>query len=283
VVKSVEATSGRELIAAPVSNELLNSWQLIGRDLARVNPRWSLMLEQPDSATWVCGQAFHDASTGPLNDILQAIGDAMKTKNRKVIAASFALRYAWSAGAVMAPLLIYQRVPDVSLQHSYFKFSERNLFERLAVKPGSLAGSRQYPTLNSDSMSCLREQLMNQASPLVDALQQWSGFPKKSLWGQISSTWAALLINIADEITDTTKSKYYLDMFFDAAQLPMKMKPEIYSLSHQQTTRLYQRRSSCCLYYKTSTKRLFCTSCPLLDEETRLLRNQVSLQKLGKN
>jgi len=130
-------------------------------------------------------------------------------------------------------------------------------------------------------MSCLREQLINQASPLVDTLQLWSGFPKKALWGQISSTWASLFIAICDEVSQTLDPKVYLDMFFDAAQLPMTMKPEIYPVTHQQTTRLYQRRSSCCLYYKISEKRLFCSSCPLLDEDSRLLRNQMSLQKLA--
>ena len=281
MVKTCRDVRGCELIIAATPNERLNSWQNIGRELVEVNPRWSLMLERANSAAWISGQALQDACAGPLNDRLLLIGDAMKTDNRKVIAASFALRYAWSAAAVIAPLLIYRRVPNVSLQHCYFKFSEQNLFQRLAVKPSSLAGSREYLTLNSDSMACLREQLINQASPLVDALQQWSGFSKKALWGQISSTWASLFITICDEIPQTLDPKHCLDMFFDAAQLPMTMKPEVYPVTHQQTTRLYQRRSSCCLYYKISEKRLFCSSCPLLDKASRLLRNQMSLQQLA--
>jgi len=247
VVKTCRDARGCELISVVAPNELLSSWQNIGRELAEVNPRWSLMLERPSSAAWISGQALQDANAGPLNDRLLAIGKAMKTDNRKIIAASFALRYAWSAAAVIAPLLIYQRLPNVSLQHSYFKFSEQNLFQQLAVNPDSLAGSTKHLRLNNDAMACLREQLINQASPLVDTLQQWSGFPKKSLWGQISSTWASLFITICDETPQTLDPKYCLDMFFDAAQLPMIMKPEIYPVTHQQTTRLYQRRSSCCL------------------------------------
>jgi len=239
------------------------------------------MLERPNSAAWINGQALQEANAGPLNDRLLAIGKAMKTDNRKIIAASFALRYAWSAGAVMAPLLIHQRLPEVSLQHCYFKFSEQNLFQQLAVNPDSLAGSSEHLRVNNEAITGLREQLINQASPLVDTLQQWSGFPKKSLWGQISSTWASLLISIADEMAQTLDPKHCLDMFFEGTQLPMTMKPKVYPVTHQRMTRLYQRRSSCCLYYKISTKCLFCNSCPLLDEDSRLLRNRMSLQKLA--
>jgi len=128
VVKTCRDARGCELITVAAPNELLSNWQNIGGELAEVNPRWSLMLERPSSAAWISGQALQDANAGPLNDRLLLIGEAMKTDNRKIIAASFALRYAWSAAAVIAPLLIYQQVPNVSLQHSYFKFSEQNLF-----------------------------------------------------------------------------------------------------------------------------------------------------------
>ncbi len=54
--------------------------------------------EQPESG-WIRGADLLSPATGIFQGLLQAIGSGIGTKNKRVIAASFALRYGWSAGA----------------------------------------------------------------------------------------------------------------------------------------------------------------------------------------
>ena len=69
-----------------------------------------------------------------------------------------------------------------------------------------------------------------------------------------------------------------LDQLFTDMPLPTKSLPRFYPVTFQGHCRYYHERGSCCLYFKVSDQH-YCTSCPLIDEDERLKRNQEWLEK----
>src|SRR5215475_7047206 len=73
------------------------------------------------------------ASEGPFNLLLAHIGDRLHTTDRRTSAAAFASRYGRSAGMAIAPYLLGDCVPTITLDNVPFKFGANTLFERVAL------------------------------------------------------------------------------------------------------------------------------------------------------
>lgn len=183
--------------------------------LRTIHPNRYVEWGRRDGDGWIPGCAFTDPSGGRFCELLERIGARMQTSDRKVIAASFVLRFGWSAGVAIGPYLLEQCVPDVSLENISLKFSQSTLFEKVSLhEPSGVVlarrgsseqlidvldertpewgpfGSRFVTTrLNDDLLVVLRAGLIDQAEPVVDALYVWSRFSKRALWGQIASSW----------------------------------------------------------------------------------------------
>jgi hypothetical protein len=259
------------------------------QSLAAINTKWRVDVGIPESAPeWIRGIDFLDAYQGPFRALLDRIGERFKTEDRKTIAASFALRFGWTASSAIGPYITFRCVPDISLANVSFRFRENTLFDRSAIY--SLHGSvletdpnREHPSVRSAEDHCrlletFRSELVAQASPVVDALFEWSKFSKSAIWGMITSSWAALFLHVYERIGTQTDALPLLETFFAGNDEVARMQPRFHPVTLGGVTHLYQRRASCCRYYLLPQGSL-CASCPLVSQEKRIQMNLEWMKK----
>ena len=248
----VNAPHGTDFGMSPVEHSL--------HALETIDPKWRVEIGIPvDSAGWIQGANFAHASTGPFRSLLDRIGARLRTSNRKTVAASFALRFGWSASVAIAPYLFHGCVPEIGLDNISLKFREDTLFERTAIHSprGALLRSYvelphpliQYVDTSRTLLTFLRRQLYRQAAPVVEALYEWSGFSRKGAWGQITSSWASQFVNVYDRLGNQSQALAVVHSFFEGNDEVAQMRPKLHPVTVERTTHLYQRRASCCRYY----------------------------------
>jgi hypothetical protein len=251
--------------------------------LETVNPKWRVDIGVPDdSPSWIRGTDFTRANEGPLQSLLSRIADRLRTSDRKTIAASFALRFGWTASAAIGPYLVHNCVPDISLANVSFRFGDNTLFERTAIhsplgsvlsnNPGSAHPLTRSVEEPASLLRLMRSELKEQANPVVDTLYEWSGLSKRSTWGLVTSSWAALFVHVYDHLGCQPEVLPIITAFFQGDDPVASMQPKLYPVTLRNVTHLYQRRSSCCRYYSLPHGS-FCASCPLLSKEEREARN----------
>ncbi|MEQ1758544.1 MAG: (2Fe-2S)-binding protein [Vicinamibacterales bacterium] len=245
-------------------------------DARALEASWSPDVGIPAGPGWIAGADLQDASSGPFNALLLRIGERAGTRDRRTIAASFALRYGWSSGMVIAPYVRSACVPDVSLDNVSFKFKESTFLERTAIHEArGVVGDSSRALL-----AVLRQELANQAAPVVEALYTWAGFSRRGTWGLLTSAWAAHVTGLFDGV-DQREVWPALDQLFGGDDLVALMKPRFHAVTYRNVTHLYQRRASCCRWYLLPRGEL-CTSCPLVPHEERLMKNLAWMeQQLG--
>jgi hypothetical protein len=253
-------------------------------DLARQNPTWRVVFGEPDGPGWIRGAQLRSAADGPFNALLMRIGERMHTDDRRTIAASFALRYGWSAGFAIAPCVTHGAVPDLSLDNISIKFRESTFFECLAlhepraalgaVGAGGAVGAVGAP----QGLARLRQMLHDQTLDVVRALHAWSGFSMRGAWGQVTGSWASQFISAFDGLGDQRQAMPVLDEFFAGDDDVARMRPRCHLVTHDAVTHVYQRRASCCRYYLLPQGSL-CASCPLVSHDERLRRNREFMQQ----
>jgi len=96
-------------------------------DLEKIDHKWRIEIGRPrHSHLWLSGLDFARSGEGPFLALLLRIGERLRTKRRKTIAASFALRFGWSSSAAIAPFLLHrlcsrclapQRIAEISGRH----------------------------------------------------------------------------------------------------------------------------------------------------------------------
>jgi len=259
--------------------------------LRQLHPNWHVELGEQRGAGWLLGTALLRPHEGPFASLLANIGERMQTTNRKIVAASFALRFGWSSGASLAPFLLERCVPDISLENVSLNFTEGALFERIAEhtpRGAMLSGEGpNHPLVerlvheDGDSegrwhaglSARMRSELVAQAEPVVRALYGWSNLPKKTLWGQVLSSWAGQVTSIYAELGRHLEALDAVENLFKSTCPHLVMRPTMYPVSHASVTHVHQRRATCCLYYKLpNTQR--CASCPLISQAERETRNR---------
>jgi hypothetical protein len=256
--------------------------------LRSLNASWNVEVGRPDGLGWIGGDDMCDASRGPFNDLLVRIGERLKTEDRRTVAASFALRFGWASAMAIAPYVRYGCVPDVGLDNVSFKFKESTFFERTAmhVARGAVVDGdarARHPSMSTvpDSaglLRMLRQSLVAQSEPIVDALYVWSGFAKRGTWGMLTSSWAAQFTGLCEDPNDQRSVLPVIDEFFAAGDVVDAMRPRLHAVSYGSATHLYQRRASCCRWYLLPQGDL-CASCPLVSHEERLRRNHEWMKK----
>lgn len=253
------------------------------QSLRSINPKWQIDVGVPECAPeWIGGICFLHAEHGPFQALLGRIGERFKTGDRKTIAASFALRFGWTASSAIGPYIAHGCVPDISLENVSFRFRENTLFDRSAIH--SLRGSvlpsdpnRDHPSVRSIEdpqrlLQILRSELVAQASPVVETLFEWSKFSRSAIWGLITSSWAALFIQVYDRLGTQYDALPLVEAFFTGNDDVARMQPKLHPVTLGNVTHLYQRRASCCRYYLLPQGSL-CASCPLVSHEDRAQRN----------
>jgi len=235
--------------------------------LRALNANWSVEIGRPSGAGWIHGEALRDARRGPFNDLLVRIGERAGTTDRRTVAASFALRFGWASAMAIAPYLKHGCVPDIALDNVAFKFKESTFFERTAIyQPRGATGDPEA------LLRTLRHALVAQATPVVEALYQWSGFARRGTWGMLTSSWASQFTGLCDTPDDQRGMLPVIDTFFRGNDDAALMQPRMHPVTCGTITHLYQRRASCCRYYLLPQGDL-CASCPLVSQETRVRLN----------
>jgi hypothetical protein len=251
--------------------------------LRALNASWSVDIGTPSGPGWIAGAKLRDASSGPFNALLQRIGERQHSADKMTIAASFALRYGWASAMAIAPYLKYGCVPDVSLDNISLKFKESTFFERTAIHEarGTMVASdpaAQHSKImvvanQAALLRALRSALTEQATPVVEALHNWSGFARRGTWGMLTSSWASHIISLHGDSRDQRPALPILRDFFAGDNIVAKMQPRVHEVNHLGATHLCQRRASCCRICLLPGKEL-CASCPLVSHEERLERNR---------
>jgi FhuF 2Fe-2S C-terminal domain len=253
-------------------------------DALRVlNASWGVDIGKPSGPGWIAGAELRDASSGPFNALLLRIGERQQSTDKMTIAASFALRYGWASAMAIAPYLKYGCVPDVSLENISLKFKASTFFERTAIhqargtmvatdpaaRHSTIAGVADRAAL----LRALRSALTEQATPVVEALHNWSGFARRGTWGMLTSSWAAHITSLHGDNRDQRPALAVLRDFFAGDDVVATMQPRVHEVTCLGATHLYQRRASCCRIYLLPQGEL-CASCPLVSQDERLERNR---------
>jgi ferric iron reductase protein FhuF len=241
--------------------------------LRTVHPNWFVEFGEREGDGWIKGKDFRTPVRGPFMDLLSRIGDRLKTPDHGIVAAAFALGFGRSAAAVVGPFLLHRCVPDLRLENASFRFDQRTLFERVSLHrvSGVTTGEGELAEL----LAVLRDTLVDETEPVVDALHRWSGLTHKAIWGQMAASWGAQFVNVFTHLGEPLRALDSLASFFDDPRLPFKMQPEFYSMTRGEVTRIFQRRAACCFYHKIPDGRN-CMSCPLISRDERLRRNAES-------
>jgi hypothetical protein len=249
--------------------------------LQAIDAKWRVEIGAPgNSSGWICGTEFARGKEGPFHFLLTRIGERLRTGDRRTVAASFALRFGWSAWVAIVPYIADRCVPEVSLDNISLKFGENTLHERTAIHSPRGACLRSdarssHPLLRSaeDShalLRLLRSQLLEQTQPVVEALYEWSGFSRKGAWGQVTSAWTSHFVNAYGRLGGQEQALPVLQAFFEGDDEVSRMQPKVYRVTQGDVTRhvtqLRQRRASCCRYYLLPQGSL-CASCPLVSPE----------------
>jgi ferric iron reductase protein FhuF len=246
-------------------------------EVQEANPKWRVEVGQPEAgAGWIRGTDFFRAGDGPFHSLLGRIGERLRTRDRRTVAALFTLRFGWVASAAITPFLTHGFVPHVGLSNISIKFREDTLFERIAVHEaaGMVLGASGIDGL----LRQLRSELVQQAQPVVESLFDWSGFSRKGAWGMIASAWASQFIEVCGRRGNQMDALPFLVKFSEGADELARMMPRLNPVTLQGVTHLYQRRASCCRYYLLEQGDL-CASCPLVSDEDRTKRNIEFMEK----
>jgi ferric iron reductase protein FhuF len=256
--------------------------------LRALDASWSVEIGRPEGDGWIAGKELTNARSGPLHELLVRIGERSKTNDRRTIAALFALRYGWASAMAIAPHLLYQCVPDVSLGNVSFKFKPSTFFERTAMhRPrGTVtaadgrAGHESISTVPDDQalLRELRHALSSQAAPVVEALFEWSGFARRGTWGMLTSSWAAQFTALCKDRNDQRPMLPVIEALFAGNDDVARMQPRLHAVAYGDAVHLYQRRASCCRWYLLPQGEL-CASCPLVSHDERMQRNLAWMKK----
>jgi hypothetical protein len=256
--------------------------------LRALDASWHVEIGRPDGVGWITGADLRDARSGPFHELLLQIGERARTTDLRTIAASFALRYGWASAMAIAPYLRYHCVPDISLENVSFKFKPSTFFERTAMHEARgtvVAGDTRawHDSLSTvpDDEALLRElrsALTAQATPVVEALYEWSGFARKGTWGMLTSSWAAQFTALSENRNDQRAMLPVIESLFVGSDDVARMRPRMHVVTYAEAVHLYQRRASCCRWYLLPQGEL-CASCPLVSDDERVQRNRAWMKK----
>jgi hypothetical protein len=243
-----------------------------------------------ERSSWFDADALASPHGEALTHLLHAFKRQGIAPNQKAASASLLLRLGWAGGFAIGAYLICRRVP--TLVDYAVSFSPTMLLRSIWVRDARFVGAHDDPLagrpewIESVEAGDLRRRLVESlvlfTEPVVATQHAWSGFSRHALWAMVTSSWAEQFANIARQIGDEPWGVGEAKAVFELVPELDRAAPELYDVRGGQTTRTCQRRSACCLYFKSSA-RYFCASCPIITEFERLERNRawVARQQLS--
>jgi len=240
--------------------------------LRALHAGWGVELGRPTGSGWIAGDDFRDATSGPFRAVLDRIGTRSQTDDRRTIAGSFALHFGWTSAMAIAPFLRFRCVPDCSLGNIGIRFNQSAYVDGTAVYEARgmvVAGdpSAHHPSMRTVPneaalLRALRDALVAQAAPVVEAVYRWSGFAERAIWGVLTSLWASHFIALSRDHDDQRPLAHMLDAFFTGEDVVAEMRPGVTPVDSGGKVHLHLRRASCCRFYLVPAGGL-CVSCPL--------------------
>lgn len=235
------------------------------RDLENVDRYATAEVGVREAPEWIPGTDLLAPARPPFSDLLRRIGTRMGLADRRSVAASFLLRFGWSSGPAIALYLAKGVVPRLRLEQTSYRFSESTLFERIALRDARIHGAADGPRR-------LRETLVGQTGPVIEALHDWSRMTRPGLWGQVTSSWGAQFLIMAARLRGQAAGVSEAEQFFAGDDFVSLTQPRFYAITQEGRTKYFHVRGACCRYYLAPTGSL-CASCPILDRRTRRERN----------
>jgi hypothetical protein len=240
-------------------------------------------LERP---SWFDADALASPQSEALTYLLHAFKQQGIAPNRKAASASLLLRLGWAGGFAIGAYLICRRVP--TLRDYAVSFSPTMLLQSIWVRDARFVGVHDDPLagkpdwIESVEASDLRRRLLESlvlfTEPIVATQHAWSGFSRHALWAMVTSSWAEQFANIGRQIGDEPWGIHEAKAVFELVPELNRAAPALYDVHGGRATRTCQRRSACCLYFKSGA-RYFCPSCPIIPEFERLERNRAWVAK----
>jgi hypothetical protein len=239
-----------------------------------------------ERSTWFDADALVAPQGEALRRLLRAFKRQGIAPNRKAGSASLLLRLGWAGGFAIGAYLVCRRVP--TLRDYAVSFSPTMFLQSIWVRDARFAGVQDDPLagepewIESVQASDLRRRLLESlvlfTEPIVATQHAWSGFSRHALWAMATSSWAEQFANIARQIGDEPQGVREARAVFELVPELNRAAPALYDVHGGQIARTCQRRSACCLYFKSSA-RYFCASCPIIPESERLERNRAWVAK----
>lgn len=218
---------------------------------------------------------------GALAHLLQAFKEQGVGPNRKAASASLLLRLGWAGGFAIGAYLACRRVPVMGAYA--VSFSPALLLQSVWVRDALFVGVDDDPLAGAAGWAgsvetrelpmLLLQSLVAFTEPVIATQHAWSGFSRHALWAMATSSWAEHFTNIARQIGDESRGVREARAFFELVPELKRAAPAMYTVQGGRNSRTCQRRSACCLYFKSSA-RYFCASCPIIPEAERLERNR---------
>jgi hypothetical protein len=241
----------------------------------------SVVSEPTAQSGWLDAAALTLPQDGALAHLLRVFERQGIAPNRKAGSASLLLRLGWAGGFAIGAYLSCRRVPTL---HAYaVSFSPASLLQSIWVRDAVFVGAHDDPLAGgigwigsaetSELSRLLLESLVAFTEPIVATQHAWSGFSRHALWAMATSSWAEQFTNIARQIGDESWGVREARALLEMTPELKRAAPAMYAVQGGRNARTCQRRSACCLYFKSST-RYFCASCPIIPESERLERNR---------
>jgi len=222
---------------------------------------------ETDSAeSWIGRDELYMPDSAPLSDLIARFTAKGFAPNKRAASASLLLRIGWAGGLQIASYLVCRRVPY--LRDYALRFGAHTGLNGLFVKEARFVEQG----LDTDA-SALREHLLQSlvdvAEPIVAAQHAWSHFSRHALWAMVTSSWAGQFAAVARQMGSSELGIREARETFALSPEIARAAPELYDVRFEDLACTCQKRSACCLYFK-SPGRNFCASCPILPKEERL-------------
>jgi hypothetical protein len=230
-----------------------------------------LCSETDGAESWMGRDELCAPESAPLSDLIARFSAKGFAPNKKAASASLLLRIGWAGGFQIASYLVCRRVPYLHDYDYALRFGAHTGLNGLLVKEASFVGEGA-----DDDAKSLRELLLQSlidvAEPIVAAHHAWSRFSRHALWAMVTSSWAGQFAAVARQMGDSELGIREARETFALSPEIARAAPELYDVRSEDLACTCQKRSACCLYFK-SPGRNFCASCPILPKEERLERN----------
>jgi hypothetical protein len=228
-----------------------------------------LCSETDGAESWIGRDALCSPESAPLSGLIERFTAKGFAPNKKAASASLLLRIGWAAGFQIASYLVCRRVSY--LRDYALRFGAHTGLNGLLVKDARVVEE----SADADARSLREHQLqslIDVAEPIVATQHAWSHFSRHALWAMVTSSWAGQFAAVARQMGDSELGIREARATFALSTEIARAAPEVYDVHFEDLACTCQKRSSCCLYFK-SPGRNFCASCPILPKEERLERN----------